>query len=84
MRREEQRFQNDLSKLATREPFEPFRIRLVNGDFHDIFYPQNVVVTKTIVNIHAPDQNWVFFPIDKIASVESLIADYQGELNPLG
>jgi hypothetical protein len=29
-----------------------------------------------MVNIHSPDQNWVFFPIDKIASFESLTADF--------
>jgi hypothetical protein len=27
-----------------------------------------------------PDQNWVLFPLDKIASIESLMADFPGEL----
>jgi hypothetical protein len=61
-----------------KEPFEPFRLKLVNGDWHDVFYPQNMVVMKTIVTLTPPDQNWVIFPIDKINSVESLIADFTG------
>lgn len=52
----------------------------MNGDAHDIFYPDNTAVQKRTVSITSPDQNWVFFPIDKIVSVESLIADFPGEL----
>ncbi len=70
---------DDLQDLIDKEPFEPFRIKLVNGDAHDVFHPQNVAVLTTTVNITPPDQNWVLFPIDKIASVESLIADYPGQ-----
>jgi hypothetical protein len=69
-----------LRELIDREPFEPFRIKLVNGDAHDVFYPDNTAVQKWTVSITSPDQNWVVFPIDKIASVESLIADFHGEL----
>jgi len=79
MKREEQRFHRDLLDLLRKDPFEPFRVRLVNGDAHDVSYPQNVVLTKRLFNIHSPDQHWVFFPLDKIASVESLLADFQGE-----
>lgn len=69
-----------LRQLVDREPFEPFRIRLVNGDVHDIFHPQNVAVQKTLIHVSPPDQNWFIFPINKIASVESLFADFTGEL----
>ncbi|HEX8522651.1 MAG TPA: hypothetical protein VF669_10375 [Tepidisphaeraceae bacterium] len=68
----------DLQELVDKDPFEPFRIRLVNGDSHDLFYPQNIVVTSRVVTLVPPDQNWVIFPVDKIASIESLIADYEG------
>ena len=60
------------------EPFEPFRINLVNGDRHNVVYPGNVALMEWGVSIRSPDQNWVTFSIDKIASVESLIADYHG------
>jgi hypothetical protein len=65
--------------LLAGEPFEPFQIKLVNGDAHHVFHPDNVVVEKTTVSIMWADQNWVHFPIDKIVALESLIADFQGE-----
>jgi hypothetical protein len=69
---------NELEDLLAHEPFEPFRLKLVNGDRHDVFYPHNVGLLGFTVYIPQPDQNWVIFPIDKIASIESLIADYHG------
>ena len=69
----------ELSKLLATEPFEPFQIKLVNGDAHQVFHPNNVAVLKFTVNINWPDQNWVIFPLDNVASLESLIADFQGE-----
>ena len=63
-----------------RGPFEPFRIKLVNGDAHDIFNPQTVALQRSALAIASSDQNWVLFPLDKVNSVESLIADYHGEL----
>ena len=68
----------DLQELTRREPFEPFRIKLLNGVWHDVFYPQNVAVLRRTVHMVPPDQNWVIFPLNKIASIESLIADYHG------
>ncbi len=70
----------ELEDLLTADPFEPFRIKLVNGDAHDVFNPQNVAVLKRKVHIAPPDQHWVIFGRDKIASIESLIADFPGEL----
>jgi hypothetical protein len=69
----------DLKRLPRAEPFEPFQIKLVNGDGHQVFHAGNVAVLKTTVIILWPDQNWVTFPLDKIASLESLIADFPGE-----
>ena len=70
----------ELQILIERDPFEPFRIKLVNGDSHDVFHPHNTAVLEWSVSITPPDQNWVLFPLDKIASIESIIADYPGEL----
>jgi hypothetical protein len=79
-RAEARMIRSELGRLIAKDPFEPFQIKLVNGDAHNVFYPDNVVVEKMIVSIMWPDQNWVVFPLDKIASLESLIADFPGEL----
>lgn len=68
-----------LEKLLRGSPFEPFRIKLVNGDNHDGFDLQTVAVQRRTVFLASPDQNWYLFPTNKINSIESLIADYHGE-----
>ena len=37
--------EEDLGDLLSREPFEPFRIKLVNGDAHDVATPNNVTAS---------------------------------------
>jgi len=32
-----------------------------------------------MLHLTPPDQNWAIFSLDKIASIESLIADFHGE-----
>ena len=68
-----------LRRLLGNDAFEPFRISLVNGEFHDIFDPQTVVVETATVIVLPHDQNWAIFTLDKVNSLTSLIADYQGE-----
>jgi hypothetical protein len=68
-----------IRRLLAAEPFEPFRIKLVNCDVHDIFDPQTVSLERDVIFIASTDQNWVMFPFSKINSIESLIADYHGE-----
>lgn len=67
-----------LRELLLADPFEPFRLKLVNGDWFDVFDPQTVAPQQATVYIASNDQNWVLFPIDKINSIESLMADYHG------
>ena len=69
-----------LERLLRHDPFEPFRIRLVSGGHLDVFDPLTVVVEALSVHVLPHDQNWLIFPVDKINSLESLIADYPGEL----
>jgi hypothetical protein len=64
--------------LLGRAPFEPFRVRLVSGDTHDVFDPQTVAAQQATVTIASHDLNWVIFPYDKVASIESLLADFHG------
>jgi hypothetical protein len=68
-----------LLELSRAEPFEPFRIRLVNGDAHNVSDPQSLVVEAERVWLFPPDQHWVVFPIVRINSMESLVSDFRGE-----
>ena len=68
-----------MDDLLSQNPFEPFRLKLVNGDTHDVFDPQTLALQSTTVTIASHDQNWVVFGLDKINSIESLIADYHGK-----
>ena len=74
-------FVQSLEELFTAKPFEPFRLRLVNGDSHDIFYPHTVSLLSSSLNVYHADGNWAIIPYDKIAAIESLIADFQGHLS---
>jgi hypothetical protein len=68
-----------IRRLLAAEPFEPFRIKLVNQDHHDIFDPQTASFERDVNFIASEDQNWAMFPFSKINSIESLIADYHGQ-----
>jgi hypothetical protein len=69
---------DEIQDLIDKEPFEPFRLKLVNGDAHDIMNPGVLVVLQSVIMLALPDQNWVIFPHDKVNSLESLLSDYQG------
>jgi hypothetical protein len=71
--------EGDLKDVLRKKLFEPFRIKLVNGDHHDVFDPQTVAVQSKTVTIMTREQHWIHFPINKIVSLESLIADFFGE-----
>ncbi len=73
---------SDLQEFLLKEPFEPVRIKLVNGDYFDVFDSQTTAVRRRSVFIALPDMNWVMFALDKINSVESLIADYAAGPSP--
>jgi len=36
-----------IRELLKRQPFEPFEVRLSNGDVHVVKHPECVIVTKT-------------------------------------
>lgn len=62
-----------LYSLLAREPFLPFRIKLVNGDAHDVAYPNLVALLADGIFLTSFDGHWVEFPFDRIASIESLV-----------
>jgi hypothetical protein len=75
---------DEIRDLLSNDPFEPFRIKLVSGDNHDVFDPQTVALQELTLAIATTDQNWYILPIDKINSIESLIADFHTELHRHG
>lgn len=42
-----------------REPFEPFVIRLSNGEVHEVHHPECVALTKTKVIVTYPEEDRV-------------------------
>ncbi len=70
----------ELERLMSSRPFEPFRMKLLNGDYHDLFDPKSLALLESGgVMIASQDGNWVIFPFDKIAAIESLFADFHGQ-----
>jgi hypothetical protein len=66
--------EEEVKRLLVRDPFEPFRIKLVNGDAHDVNAPDFVAILEEGLYIASHDGLWVEFPYDRIASLECLIA----------
>jgi hypothetical protein len=64
----------DLQELLNKQPFEPFRIKLSNGDAHEIRDPNLVVVMKTKVFIAFPNDRFTLCSLLHVTSVESLQA----------
>ena len=69
----------EIQELIDRTPFEPFQIKLVNGDSYNVSDPRTLVVLESQIMIAMFDQNWVIFPHDKINSLESLFSDFQAK-----
>ena len=44
-----------IRELLKRQPFEPFEIRLTNGDVHLVKHPECVAISKSRVIIVDPD-----------------------------
>ena len=59
-------------ELLRRRPFEPFKLRMTNGDVFEIKHPEMAIVLKTKVIIGDPenDRSWICSLIH-IASIEA-------------
>jgi hypothetical protein len=44
-----------IRELLARRPFEPFEVRLTNGDVHVVKHPECVVITKARLVIADPE-----------------------------
>ena len=64
-----------IREFLKREPFEPFVIRMSNGEVHQIRHPECAFVMKTKVLVYYPeDDRSVMCALVHINSVESLQA----------
>lgn len=58
-----------------REPFEPFVIRMSNGEAHEVHHPECAIVMNTRVLVYYPEQDRsVSFALIHINAVEALQA----------
>jgi hypothetical protein len=48
-----------IREFIRREPFEPFVIRLSNGESHEIRHPECVAITKSKVIVTYPEEDRV-------------------------
>ncbi|HUY35377.1 MAG TPA: hypothetical protein VMV69_21715 [Pirellulales bacterium] len=44
-----------IQQMLRRQPFEPFEIRLSNGEVHEVRHPENAAVGRTRLVIMYPD-----------------------------
>ena len=61
-----------MQELLRRQPFEPFEIRLTNGEKHEVRHPEMALLLKSRLVIALPDDRMVICPLLHIASVETL------------
>jgi hypothetical protein len=67
-----------LNELLNRRPFDPFRVRLSNGDVFDVRHPEAALLLRTGLYIALPADNGdlpdraVYCALLHIAAVESV------------
>ena len=58
-----------------RRPFEPFVLRLANGETHEVRHPENLAIGKNRLAVVQPDSDsFVHVALIHVNSVESLQA----------
>ena len=64
---------DDLRELLTRDPFQPFRVRLTSRDHYDIRTPLSAALMKSRLFIALPNSDRsVVIPYLHIAALETL------------
>jgi len=62
-----------LREMIQRRPFEPFCLRLSNGETHEVRHPECAVVGNSKVLVYYPEQDrFVFVALIHVNSVELL------------
>ena len=60
-------------ELLRRQPFEPFEMRLTNGEKHKIRHPEMALLQRSRIVVSVPNSDrMVIIPLLHIASVETL------------
>lgn len=65
---------DDLNELLRKDPFEPLRIKLSNGEAYDVRDPSSAVVMKSKVFLAFAEDRFVLFPLLHVVAVENLQA----------
>lgn len=64
-----------IREYTRRQPFEPFVIRLSNGELHEVRHPECVLVLKTKLIIgHPEEDHTVQAALINVSSIETLHA----------
>jgi hypothetical protein len=62
-----------LREWLRREPFEPFEIRLSNGEVYAVRHPENVAIAKTRIAVSYPETDRIVHcALVHINSIEAL------------
>jgi hypothetical protein len=62
-----------LRDFVRAQPFEPFRIRMSNGELHEIRHPECIMIGTNKAVVHYPDHDrFVFCALIHINTVEPL------------
>jgi hypothetical protein len=61
-----------MQELLRRQPFEPFELRLTNGEKHEVRHPEMALLLRSRLVIALADDRMVICPLLHIASVETL------------
>jgi hypothetical protein len=62
-----------IREFVRRHPFQPFVIRMSNGDVHEVRHPECVIVLKTKIVVGYPDdERTVHCSLIHVNSVEAL------------
>jgi hypothetical protein len=61
----------DLQELLDKEPFEPFRIRMSDGNAYDVTKPELVVPMDTKLFLALGNDRWKFLSYQNMTSVKS-------------
>jgi hypothetical protein len=60
----------DIVELLDREPFEPFRVRMNDGNHYDVINPDLAVPMETKLFLALPKDRWKFLSYQNMTTIE--------------
>ena len=61
----------DIQELLEREPFEPFRVRMADGNYYDVVHSELAVPMESKLFLALPKDRWKFLSYANMTSIES-------------